>query len=238
MKKLQGTVLVLIIWQLAAMMVGSKIFPTPAEVFMSLLSNWRSLAIHGAYSVYRLVAGVFLALVIGTPIGLLLGYYQKADSLLSPSIYVLGPIPKVALLPLIMLIFGIGNLSKIFIILIIMVFQVIIAARDAVRAIPEEYFMPYRAVKAKNRHIFLHIIAPASIPSMFTATRIGLSTSISVLFFAETFGTTWGLGFYIMDMWMRLDYRQMYLGIVALGFVGLVSVFAVDLAEKKLCPWR
>ncbi len=238
MKRILGVVSVLAAWQFAAMAVGRKLFPTPIQVGTAFTVHWQNLLQHSAYSVGRLLAGVALALVIGVPLGLLLGYFRKVDAFFSPSLYILGPVPKIALLPLIMLLFGIGNLSKVFIIFIIMVFQVILAARDSVKAIPQEYFMPYRAAKAKNYQILLQIVLPAGIPGVFTALRIGLATSISVLFFAETFGTKWGLGFYIMDMWLRLEYTQMYLGICTLAAIGLLSVFLVDWWERKLCPWK
>lgn len=238
MKKAAGFLSFILIWQLAAYAVSQKIFPAPSDVFLSLLSNPKQLGLHSLYSVYRLAAGVMCAIVIGLPLGLLLGYFKKAERFFSPALYIVAPIPKIALLPLIMLLFGIGNLSKIFIIFIIMVFQVIVAVRDSVKKIPEQCFMSCRAAKAGTLFIFLHIVLPASLPDLFTAVRVGLATSVSVLFFAESFGTKWGLGFYVMDMWMRLDYRQMYLGIIALGIIGLLSAVLTDKLEKRVCPWR
>lgn len=237
MKKTLGIISFIFVWQLAAMCAAKKIFPAPTDVFFSLLNNSRQLAMHSVYSIYRLVAGVMSAIIVGLPLGLLLGYFKKADRFFSPVLYILAPIPKIALLPLIMLFFGIGNVSKIFIIFIIMVFQVIVAVRDCVNKIPEPYFMSCRAARANAPFIFLNIVFPAALPDLFTSVRVGLATSISVLFFAESFGTRWGLGFYVMDMWMRLDYRQMYLGILALGTIGLLSVVLVDKLEKRVCPW-
>lgn len=237
MKKIIGSIIFILIWQLAAISVGSRVFPAPADVLRSFLNNPYPIAFHCAYSIYRLAAGTCAAVAVGLPLGLLLGYYKKLNSFFSPVLYIAAPIPKIALLPLIMIFFGIGNASKIFIIFIVMVFQVIVTIRDGVVKIPEEYFMSSRAVKAGTPFVFLHIVFPASLPSLFTAVRVGLATGVSVLFFAESFGTEWGLGFYVMDMWMRLDYKQMYLGIIAFGLVGFLSVALVDRLEKTVCPW-
>ncbi|MFV0343402.1 MAG: ABC transporter permease subunit, partial [Anaerocolumna sp.] len=97
--------------------------------------------------------------------------------------------------------------------------------------------IPLRTVQAGNKAILTQIVFPAALPEMFTSIRIGLATGISVLFFAETFGTVWGLGFYIMDMWMRLDYTQMYAGILVLGLLGLTSVNIVNCLQRNICPW-
>lgn len=194
--------------------------------------------VHTLYSLWRLLAGVALSMTVGTALGILIGYCKSLRKLLSPVIYALAPVPKIALLPLVMLLFGIGEWAKIFIIFIVMVFQVILAVSGAVLHIPEEYFLPLRTVRASHIFIIRKVVLPASLPELFTALRIGLATGISVLFFSETFGTRWGLGFYIMDMWMRLDYGKMALGICMMALIGWGATTLADFAEKKICKWR
>ncbi len=237
MKKWFGILFLIGLWQFIAVVTDNNIFPAFLDVIKSLAGNFKLIMIHGFYSSLRLAAGVLFAVIFGMPVGILIGYHKHLSDFISPVIYLLAPIPKIALLPLIMLLFGIGDLSKIFIIFIIMVFQVIVAAHDAVKNIPKEYFIPLRTIKAGHKAIIFHIIIPAVLPEMFTSIRIGLATGISVLFFAETFGTRWGLGFYIMDMWMRLDYKQMYAGILVLGILGLISVTLVNRLQRHICPW-
>ncbi|MDF2587102.1 MAG: transporter permease [Anaerocolumna sp.] len=237
MKKWFGVISLILCWQLIAVLAHNKIFPTFIEVMIATVINLKSIMIHTYFSTIRLIAGVILSIVIGMPAGILVGYHKRLSEYFSPIIYLLAPIPKIALLPLIMLLFGIGDMSKIFIIFIIMFFQVVVAAHDAVKNIPSDYFIPLKTIKSKHKDILIHIIFPAALPEMFTSVRIGLATGISVLFFAETFGTKWGLGFYIMDMWMRLDYKQMYSGILFLGILGLISVIIVNQLQKYICPW-
>ncbi|MDF2803713.1 MAG: binding-protein-dependent transport system inner rane component [Anaerocolumna sp.] len=236
-RKWIGIVGIILLWQLLAMLTNKNVFPPFFTVISALVKNIGVILIHTFYSSYRLFAGVILAVCIGMPTGIIIGYFKRLSELLSPVIYLIAPIPKIALLPLIMLFFGIGDSSKIFIIFIIMFFQVVVAAHDAVKNISEDYFVPFRTVKAGHRAILLQIVFPAALPEMFTSIRIGLATGISVLFFAETFGTVWGLGFYIMDMWMRLDYTRMYAGIIVLGLLGLLSVNLVNRFQMIICPW-
>lgn len=238
MKKWLGILFLIILWQFIAVIADRNIFPPFTKVMIALLCNLQVIVIHTFYSTCRLLAGVFFAVLLGMPAGLLIGYHKKLSEYLSPIIYILAPIPKIALLPLIMLLFGIGDMSKVFIIFIIMFFQVVVAAHDAVKNIPKDYFIPLKTIKAGHGAMIFNIIIPAALPEMFTSIRIGLATGISVLFFAETYGTEWGLGFYIMDMWMRLDYEQMYAGILVLGMLGLCSVTIVNLLQKRVCPWN
>lgn len=236
-RKWIGIVSIVLLWQLLAMITNKNVFPPFFTVMNAFVKNISIILNHTLYSSYRLFAGVILAVCIGMPTGIIIGYFKKSSELLSPVVYFIAPIPKIALLPLIMLLFGIGDSSKIFIIFIIMFFQVVVAAHDAVKNIPQDYFVPLNTVRAGHFAILTHIVFPAALPEMFTSVRIGLATGISVLFFAETFGTVWGLGFYIMDMWMRLDYTQMYAGILVLGMVGLLSVNLVNRFQKIICPW-
>jgi len=193
---------------------------------------------HTLYSVWRLLAGTVLSMTVGTAVGVWIGYCRTPRRILSPLIYALAPVPKIALLPLVMLLFGIGEWAKIFIIFMVMVFQVILAVAGAVLHIPEEYYIPLRAVRAAPPFIIRKVVLPACLPELFTALRVGLATGISVLFFSETFGTRWGLGFYIMDRWMRLDYRHMALGIAMMALLGWGATMLSDLAEKKICKWK
>lgn len=237
LRKWIGIICLILLWQFLAMLINKNVFPPFFTVILALITNFNIIIGHTVFSSYRLFTGVILAVCIGMPTGIIIGYSKKLSEFLSPVVYFLAPIPKIALLPLIMLFFGIGDSSKIFIIFIIMFFQVVVAAHDAVKNISEDYFIPLKTIRAGHKAILFHVVFPAAIPEMFTAIRIGLATGISVLFFAETFGTVWGLGFYIMDMWMRLDYTRMYAGILILGLLGLVSVTIVNRLQKIICPW-
>jgi NitT/TauT family transport system permease protein len=186
----------------------------------------------------RILFGIISALMLGYPLGLLMGFYKKIDKFLSPIIYLTYPIPKIALLPIIMLLFGLGNLPKIIMIVLIIIFQIILAARDGVKEIDDEVYHTLFSLGAKNWEIFTNVVIPATISKVLTSLRIAIGTSISVLFFTETFGTEYGMGFYIVDAWMRFNYVEMYGGILVLSIFGLLMFFILDLLEWILCPWN
>jgi NitT/TauT family transport system permease protein len=143
-----------------------------------------------------------------------------------------------ALLPIVMLLFGLGEGSKIIMIFLIVVFQIIITARDAVREIPKEAYYSLDSLGANRLQIFREIIAPASLSEVITATRLSIGTAISVLFFTETYGTRYGMGYLIMDSWMRVNYVEMYSSIVVLSIMGLLIFSIIDIIEGYVCAWR
>ena len=83
-----------------------------------------------------------------------------------------------------------------------------------------------------------HVLLPAVLPRVLTSVRVSVGTALAILFFAETFGTELGLGYYITDAWMRLNYQDMFAGIAALSLLGLLLFQAINWIEGKLCKWR
>lgn len=235
---LYGILIVLVVWQIIAMGVNLPIIPSPLLVAVNLVNIFAAkIAIHGLYSLWRIAAGVFIAVIAGVPIGLCMGYFAGWDKALSPIIYLTYPIPKIALLPILMLLLGLGEVSKILMIFLIIVFQVIVAVRDGVKGVPKETFYPLYSLGAGVWDVFREILIPASLPKFLTSLRVAMATAISVLFFTETFGTQYGMGYFIMDAWMRVNYLEMYSGIVVLSYIGLILFGTIDYIERKMCVW-
>jgi NitT/TauT family transport system permease protein len=236
---LYGTLLFLLIWQVVSSLTNLPIIPPPGAVFLTLSQIFVSeVAVHALYSLWRILAGVLLSILIGIPVGLCMGYFTRCDRALSPIIYLIYPIPKIALLPMVMLLLGLGDSAKIFMISLIIVFQVIVAVRDGVKSIPKETYYPLYSLGAGFAAISREILIPASLPKFLTALRIAMATAISVLFFTETFGTQYGMGYFIMDSWMRVNYLEMYSGIVVLSGIGLILFGSIDWLEGRLCNWQ
>ncbi|MDR2692518.1 MAG: ABC transporter permease subunit [Dysgonamonadaceae bacterium] len=197
-----------------------------------------NIGIHVIASACRILEGLFIALLIAVPIGLLFADYPKINKICSPLLYFTYPVPKLALLPVVMLLLGIGEAAKITMIVLILVFQLIVSIRDAALHIPREDFHVLISLGANKRQMLRWITLPSILPETLTAIRVAIGTAASVLFFTETFGTDKGMGFYIVDSWMRLAYREMYTGILALSLLGFALFFSIDILEKKVCKWK
>ncbi len=230
---------ILIVWQLLAMALGIAFIPSPVVVFVNIYDIFiGKIALHLLLSLWRIAAGLGLSVLIGVPLGLCMGYFPAWNRHLAPLVYFTYPIPKIALLPLVMLIFGLSEFSKIFMIMLIVVFQITVSMRDAVKGIPKETFYTMTSLGARHRDVFKLVVFPASLPALLSSVRVSLGTALSVLFFTETFGTQYGLGYFIMDSWMRVNYVDMFSGILILGVFGLLLFGLVDLIERRVCRWK
>jgi NitT/TauT family transport system permease protein len=141
-------------------------------------------------------------------------------------------------LPIVLLLLGIGNLSKIFVISLVLFFQMLVVVRDEAANLRPELVASVRSLGAGRRALFRYVYMPACLPAVLTSLRVSIGTAIAVLFFAESFATTSGLGYYIIvETWGRLDYAEMYAGVVAMSILGLALYFTVDRLQQHMCPW-
>jgi NitT/TauT family transport system permease protein len=172
------------------------------------------------------------------PLGLACGGSRRLDRLTSPLIYLTYPVPKIVFLPLILLAFGLGDVSKIFLIGLIVFFQLLITTRDAARGITKEMRYSIKSLGGNRFHFLVHVLWPVSLPGVFTSLRVGVGTAVAVLFFAESIGAQHGLGLYILDAWSMADSRLMFAGIVSLSALGVILYEVFDILEKTFCGWK
>ncbi len=234
-----GLILFNIVWFLLAVFINIKALPNPTDVYSAYHEAFNNnILSHFTASLQRVTIGLGISAFIGLTLGLLMGYNKTINRFIGPLLYFSYPIPKLALLPIIMVLFGIGETSKILIIVLIIVFQLIISIRDAVLAIPKEDYAVLISLRANHLNMIKHITIPAILPAFLSSLRVSVGIAVSALFFTETFGTDKGLGFYITDSWMRIDYIQMYFGIILLSLAGFILFIIFDLIEKYACKWK
>lgn len=110
--------------------------------------------------------------------------------------------------------------------------------RDAAKAIPEEQVMTMRSLCGTKWQNFRHLIWPACLPGILTALRTSLGIALALLFITETFAAFSGLGYFIMNRMEVRNYEEMYAAILTLAAIGIIAYMALDIAERKLCPWK
>ncbi len=233
-------ILIYTIWYILSLMLGNTILPDPIIVFTQGFREIRQYSFweHVGASAFRIITALFIAFFTATPLGLLLGSNDKLDRLFSPLIYLGYPIPKIVLMPIIFVLFGLGDTAKIVLITMIIFFQLLITTRDAARKIDKEVIYSLQSLGGRRRDFYRHVVWPISLPGIFTSLRIVTGTSIAVLFFVESIGTNMGLGYYIIDSWGRADYANMFVGIIAFSIIGIVLYETFDLLERKICKWK
>lgn len=238
--QLYGTAVVLALWELLHLFSHSEAVPSPIATLLNCfqLLGGSEIWLHMGFSLGRLLLALGLSLVLGVSAGLLMGMHPLADRLLSPVLYILYPIPKVALLPVLFIFLGLGEATKITLILLIVVFQIALMVRDTLKTIPHSILLSAESMGLTGTELYLQVILPCIFKTVISSTRISVGTGIAVLFFAENYATAYGLGYFIMNSWSLIDYLNLYSGIVFLSLLGALLFSLLDALEKKYCHWH
>lgn len=240
MDKIGAALFLLAVWYMAVQLVDKPFLPGPwlsIRTFFALLAEGELLR-HFAVSCYRIIAGTLAGLALALPVGLAMGYNQTANRLLSPLFHLLYPVPKVVFLPVIIVLMGLGNAPKIFLIAFVLFFQLAVVIADAAKALPGEQIDSIRSLNAGRGQILRHLILPGCMPGIMTSLRASLGVSTALLFIAETYASFAGLGYFIVNRMDIRSYEEMYAGIMALALLGAGLYVAVDLLERRLCKWQ
>ena len=230
----------LLCWIALAAALNREIMPYPWQVVPVFIEEMQGdLWDHTVVSAQRVLAAIVAAVLLATPIGLGLGQIRVLNRIFSPLIALVHPIPKVVFLPVILVVMGIGETSKVFLIALILFFQILVVVRDEAASLRPELIQSVRSLGAGRRALFRYVYLPASLPAVLTALRVSVGTAIAVLFIAEQYSTREGLGYYIMTLtWQRLRFEQMYAGILAMSLLGLVLYLVIDVLERIVGRWR
>jgi NitT/TauT family transport system permease protein len=230
----------IVVWQMVAMIINRPILPPPLQVGREFIQEiQKDLIYHFLASLWRVLASTALAILIAAPLGLILGQSKRLNAVISPVVYLVYPIPKVVLVPIILLIFGVGDLPKIMIIFLILFFQILVLVRDQAASLRPELIQSVRSIGAGRRALFRYVYVPASLPAILTALRQSIGTAVAVLYIAELFATQQGLGYYIyLNGSTFFNYPAMYAGVIAMSILGLGLYFSVDWLERRFCSWQ
>ncbi|MDR1867037.1 MAG: ABC transporter permease [Treponema sp.] len=229
----------LLFWAGISVLVNRPFLPGPDKALSALihLAENGSLYRHVHASFSRIFLSVLCSFVPAACIGILAGRHQWINHIISPVLYVFHPLPKATFLPVIMLFLGLGEISKIVLISLIIFSQILVTIRDAAKRIAEPLIDSVRSLGASRMNLLCDVIIPALLPDMLSSLRVSSGTAIAVLFFSETFASESGLGYLIMDAWTRIAYAEMYGAIATLSAIGLMIFGFLDFLEWLLCPW-
>lgn len=238
--KVVALFLLFALWQWGAIALDKAFLPGPLPTFQAFFQLIQEGVLLDAFllSSGRILIAIGLALGLATPLGVLMALHPRINQVLSPFISVLYPLPKVVFLPILVVLFGLGNLPKIILIALIVFFQILVVVRDAVFQIPQEQFAAMASLSDRPWDRFRHVVFPAILPDLLTALRISVGTGIAVLFFAETFASFDGLGYLILDGMESRSYPDMYAAIVGMSLLGLALYGLLAWLENTFCRWR
>lgn len=235
-----GVPLVLILlWQVASMAewLNPRFFPSPWDIVTS--DSFRSREVWDAVlvSVRRMIFGFGLGAGLGIVIGLLMGMSRVLRASMEPLLSALYTVPKLALIPIFIMVFGYGEAPIVVLIAVTVFFFVWIATMAAVMAVPEGYREAAQAFHVSRLQLFKHVLLPGALPSIFVGLRIAAGVSVLILIGVELVMSQDGIGFLIEQGRQLFLAEQTYAGIVLSALIGLVFMWIVRLAGRLLLPW-
>ena len=222
-------------WHVAVRLSGTDIFPTPQEVLQGLveLAKQGVLLKYIVASLFRVTWGFLLAILVGVPFGLVLGWYRHAAMAFNPLIQIFRPISPIAWIPVAILWFGVTDVSPVFLIFLASVFPITVSSMAAVQNMQPVYVRAARNFGLNNLQLFRKVIFPACLPQIFTGLRIALGIAWLVVVAAEMIAVNSGLGYLIIDARNAgKRYDLVVAGMVMIGLIGLILDIAVRSLEK------
>ncbi|MEO8858462.1 MAG: ABC transporter permease [Burkholderiaceae bacterium] len=233
--------LLLLLWEVSSRLgvIDQRFFPPPSDIAETAWEMVTSLELfdHMGATFQRVVVGYLLGALPGTALGLVLGLTPTARRILSPLLAALYPVPKIAILPLILLIFGVGDASKYVVIAIGVFFLMFYNTLGGVMQTPQIFLDVARNAGASRWQTFTRIALPSALPSIFTGLRLSAGSAYIIIAAAEFLGARSGVGFFIWASWQTFAVARMFVGIVVISAMGYLTILALEMLERKLMPW-
>lgn len=241
-RTLLGLVLLAAVWEFAPR--AGLVDPHFVSPLHEVLKAWWAMARDGSIwhqtqaSLRRIGTGFGLAIVVGVPLGTAIAWYRPVREVTTPVLEVFRNTAPLAILPVFMLVLGIGETSKDAIVCYACLFPIVLNTISGVSGVDRQLLRTARVLGLSPLRTFTQVVLPASLPTIFTGIRIAGATSVLVLIAAEMVGATAGLGYYINYAQMNYQIPQMYAAILSTTVVGLVVNYALVGLERRFSRWR
>jgi NitT/TauT family transport system permease protein len=235
-----GIVLILWEWLSRTGRISPLFFPAPSKILMTLfqmIANGKIFP-HLAATLTRLVIGFLIGALSGLILGLGMGWSQRLRSVVDPLIAAVHPIPKIAIFPLIMIIFGIGEASKIVAIAIAAFFPMLINCMAGVRQLNPVFFEVTQNYGASDWKTFSRVIVPGSLPSILTGMRLAVNMAMVIAVAVELLAAKEGLGVIIWFSWQTLRIEELYASLIVIGLLGVGINLLLQYLSRRLVPWN
>ena len=233
---------ILAVWEILAraQVLDTRFFPTPSSVIVDLFALLRAgqIFVDAGWTIGRVLVGFVLGAIPGVVMGVLLGLSPFVRALLQPAISALYPVPKIALFPLIMMIFGIGEASKWVIVAVAVFFQVFYSTLAGVVNIDRIYLDVASNFKASRWQLCRTIALPGALPFIFTGCQLGLGMALVIVVIAENFGTQVGLGYLIWQSWQVFEVKDMFVYLLLVSLLGYGLQVAILRLQSAVIPWK
>ena len=224
--------------------ISPLILPSPKamgdelKILLSFGYAGKPLYTHVAASVFRSLTGLVAGIAIAVPVGLAMGYQRTVNAALVPIFGFFRPIPPIAFIPLMILWFGIGELSKILLIFAASFNYTVLNSAAGMRSVPEQLIRKGRNLGLTRRQLFTSVMLPAAMPHIFTGIKTSTAVSWAIVVAAELIAAQEGLGFIIQDAGTFFRITDVFFGIIIVGLIGVSLELVISLIERRTLHWQ
>ncbi|GAA3942486.1 ABC transporter permease [Microbacterium soli] len=225
-------------------LVDTSKLPSPTQLFEVaaglITEGFHAVTLqeHIVASLTRALSGFVLAAIAGILVGLLMGYYRWADNLLTLTFSFFRPIPPIAFIPLVVIYFGIGQMSKIVLIFYAAFLYMVLSAHSGVRTVPDILIRAGKNVGMSSSQLFMRVLVPGAMPHIISGLRTSISIAWALIVAAELVAADRGLGYMIMEAGNFYNLPVVYVGIIAIGVIGVLLDGALLLLKKRVLHWE
>jgi NitT/TauT family transport system permease protein len=239
---LGSPIVLLLVWEAAAQLgiVDTRFFPAPSSIIDTFIATAGSgeLLANTAISQQRMLLGFLLGGIPALVLGVIMGIYRPIRALVDPLIAATYPIPKSSILPLILLIFGLGEMSKIVMVAIGVFYPIAINATAGVLEINKIYLDVGKNFRAGRWDTFRTIALPGALPFIMTGVKLGAGLGLILIAIAEMVGAKSGIGYMIWNAWETFEVEKMYVGLFVIALIGFALTLLLNEVERRLIPWK
>jgi len=234
-------ILFVIAWELAsrAGLMDKRFFPAPTNIFQSAVEMAQSgvLVKDLLASLFRILAGFALGVAGGLAAAIALGLSRLTRAALEPFLSAIYTVPKLALLPLLLLIFGLGEFPKMLLVAMTVFFYIWISCMEAILTVPESYIEAAQSFGARGWSMFRHVTWPFLLPQLFIAMRLAIGAAVLVIVGVEFVQADEGVGYRIWHSWSLFQANRMYVGICTVAVLGFLLGYIVKWSGRLALPW-
>ncbi|MBO5667169.1 MAG: ABC transporter permease [Firmicutes bacterium] len=223
---------------------GNVMLPSPGEALERMITIWSGkvakhpMTYHVGISMRRVLTALIFSVVVGVPFGIAMGWNKTFRAIFKPLFEVIRPVPPIAWVPLFTLWFGTSEFSRVAIITMGVFMPIVINSYSGVIMVPEINFQVGKVFGAKSTDMLFDVVLPSSLNAIFAGIRTALGGGWMVLLASEMLGAREGIGFLIMQGNSANDLTLSIVGMVMIGFFGMLFAYAFDYLERWLCPWK
>jgi NitT/TauT family transport system permease protein len=235
-----AVVFALIVWQLAVMVfdVAEYVLPAPTEIAAEFTVRTDTLVTNALATLLVVLEGFALAVMIGVPLGILIVLFPKVERTVYPLLVAAESIPKVAIVPLLVVWFGFGHTSKLIVVVLIAFFPIVVDTALGIRSVHPDLINLIQSMGGSRWDVFRRVRFPNALPHIFSGLKLAVTLAVVGAVVGEFVGSTSGLGYMIVQASGAFQTRLVFAGVVLLSAIGISLFFLVSFLERLSIPWH